>query len=543
MFPWQKPIGELEAPPLAVPMAMSPQLPRKKCTHPRGPGPWCGRRTWARRDPGPRPCLLLPAGGAIPIKRSPPSPSSSGHQNRRFSSEDLEDPLAGLLSYDEGEITKKPPVTESKIASDKSPGTVRDQGPCIPLTPGDTPIRKKEELFDDGDDIMATLGFGDSPKAEKRQMEDQEGPRPARSTLDELLGRGMATKLLTRPGTGERREFKLDKKYQRPQDSEDAWGDEDVTFGAYQPTMGSSEGRQSRRQSVRSQCARPSALRGLKEVGGSLVPPAQTELWRRSQWETHPSRCSGLPVPHPASEGKEQEHISQQVARPLASAGSSHTPLHRSSAVKPAVTILTARFLADSGPDPKGESGFRQSPPATSSPIQPRKGGADWLGLKDDDLDLLPASPTREARRESSALAMPSVPPPESQHSAPAGLPPSKAKPSTEGAGSPAKASQDSKLQASEKEEEDWLSHALSRKKSKGLAREQGAGASEGLSFAGMVGHSPSDRGDTVAQRHLLEKPQKGKPWDRTEGTFDFHLRLRGKLRPKQKRACLFTDP
>ena len=47
-------------------------------------------------------------------------------------------------------------------------------GPSIPLTPGDTPVRKKEELlFDDGDGIMATLGFGDSPKAEKRQAGDQ----------------------------------------------------------------------------------------------------------------------------------------------------------------------------------------------------------------------------------------------------------------------------------------------------------------------------------------------------------------------------------
>ncbi|XP_011821250.1 PREDICTED: fas-binding factor 1 [Mandrillus leucophaeus] len=358
-------------------------------------------KTLARRDSGLQPCLLLPAGGAISTKKSPPSPSSSGHQNRRFSSEDLEDPLAGLLSYDEEGITKKPPVTESKTASDKSPSAVRDQGPSIPLTPGDTPIRKREELFDDGDDIMATLGFGDSPKAEKRQMGDQEGPRPARSTLDELLGRGTATKLLARPGTGEHREFKLDKKYQRPQESEDAWGDEDFTFGAYQPTMGSSEGRQSRRQSV--------------------------------------------------------------------------------------------RFLADSGPDPKGEPGSKQSPPAASSPIQPRKGGADWLGLKDEDLDLLPASPTREARRESSVPVTPSVPPPASQHSTPAGLPPSRAKPPTEGAGSPAKASQASKLRASkEEEEEDWLSHALSRKKSQGLAREQRAGASEGLSLAGTAGHPPS---------------------------------------------------
>ena len=43
----------------------------------------------------------------------------------------------------------------------------------------------------------------------------REGPLPARSKLDELLGRGTAAKFLTRPGTGERREFKMDKKYQK----------------------------------------------------------------------------------------------------------------------------------------------------------------------------------------------------------------------------------------------------------------------------------------------------------------------------------------
>uniref|UniRef100_G3TV85 Fas binding factor 1 n=1 Tax=Loxodonta africana TaxID=9785 RepID=G3TV85_LOXAF len=164
---------------------------------------------------------------------------------------DVEDPLAGLLSDDEEGTAKQPPVTESKTASDKSPSTIRDQGPSIPLTPGDTPIRKKGELmFDDGDDIMATLGFGDSPEAERGQTGDQEGPRPARTKLDELLGRGTAAKLLARPGTGEHREIKPDRSYQRLQDKEDTWGIEDFTFGAYQPTVGSLEGRHSRRQSV-----------------------------------------------------------------------------------------------------------------------------------------------------------------------------------------------------------------------------------------------------------------------------------------------------
>ncbi|XP_012517669.1 PREDICTED: fas-binding factor 1 [Propithecus coquereli] len=361
----------------------------------------------------PRPAGKLIAnerGDTIATKKPPPSPGSSPqHQYRRFSFGDSEDPLAGLLSDDEEEIAKKPPVTGSKAASDKSPGTVRDQGPSIPLTPGDTPVRKKE-LFDDGDDIMAALGFGDSPSAERRQMGGQEGPRPARSKLDELLGRGTATTLLACPGTGERREFELDKKYQRPQD-EDAWDDEDFTFGAYQPTVGSSKGRQSRRQLV--------------------------------------------------------------------------------------------RFLADGGPDAKGEPGSKQSLPAVSSPIQPKKGGADWLGLKDDSLDPLCPSPTREAQRGGSVHSSPSAPPPVRQHPAPAGLPSSGTKPPAEGAGYPAKASQASKPGASEEKEEDWLSHALSQKKFQGLAREECTEASEGPSVVGLAGHPPLGSRPAASTRGL----------------------------------------
>ncbi|XP_012588467.1 PREDICTED: fas-binding factor 1 isoform X2 [Condylura cristata] len=326
-----------------------------------------------------------PAGDAIPTKKSPPL----GHQYRKFSFEDMEDPLAGLLS-DEGEeedVARKAPAARSQPASAKSLPPVREQGPSVPLTPGDTPVRKKESLFDDGDDIMATLGFGDSPEAERRRAGDQEGPRPARSKLDELLGRGTVTKLLARPGTGEHREFKLDRKYQKPQDKEEA--DEDFTFGAYQPTVSSAEGRQSRRQSV--------------------------------------------------------------------------------------------RFLAEGGADPKGEAGSKQSTPATSSPLHPRKGGADWLGLKDDALDLLPPSPTKEAERRGPVLPTPPVSHSGSQHlpSAPSGPPHSSGtKPPTKGVGPPATASQEPRPGApEEKAEEDWLSHALARKKAQGLAREQRLGS------------------------------------------------------------------
>uniref|UniRef100_A0A8C0PXI0 Fas-binding factor 1 C-terminal domain-containing protein n=1 Tax=Canis lupus familiaris TaxID=9615 RepID=A0A8C0PXI0_CANLF len=333
--------------------------------------------------------------------------------SRSRDAQDLEDPLAGLLSDDEEGITKKPPGAASKVASEKSPAPVRDQGPSIPLTPGDTPVRKREEvLFDEEDDVMATLGFADSPTADRRQMGDQEGPRSARSRLDELLGLGTATKLLARPGTGERREFRLDKRYQRPQDKEDPRSDEDFIFGDYQPTVGSGEGRQCRRQSV-------------------------------------------------------------------------------------------SRFLAEGGADPKGEPGSKQSTLAASSPTHPKKGGADWLGLKDED--LLPPSPTgeAEAQKGGSALSTSSVLPPKSQHSAPGrhstspGLPSSSsgAKLPTGGADILAKASQASKLGASEeKEEEDWLSHALSRKKSQDLAREEHSEASKGQNLVGAGGSPPASR-------------------------------------------------
>nr|XP_060503687.1 fas-binding factor 1 [Panthera onca] len=348
-------------------------------------------------------------GDTIPAKKSPPSPGNFGHQYRKFSFEDLEDPLAGLLSDD----------------GHGGPWALRPVfcvlGPSIPLTPGDTPVRKKEEvLFDEEDDIMATLGFADSPTAERRQMGDQEGPRPARSRLDELLGRGTATKLLARPGPGEHREFKLDKKFQRPQDKEDPWGDEDFTFGAYQPTVGSCEGRQSHRQSV-------------------------------------------------------------------------------------------SRFSAEGGADPRGEPASKRSTPVAASPTHPRKGGADWLGLKDED--LFPPSPTREAQRGGEALSTPSAPPPRSQHSAPAGLPTSSpgAQPAPEGAGFPARAGQPSQLGASkEKEEEDWLSYALCRKKSRGLAREEHTEASRDQNLVGAAGSPPSSSQPVASTQGVKQAPAGG---------------------------------
>ncbi|CAK6438536.1 unnamed protein product [Pipistrellus nathusii] len=368
-------------------------------------------------DPQPAaPSAAPEEGDAIPTKKPSPSPSSFGHQYKKFSLEDLEDPLAGLLSDEDGGTARQLPGTESTAASEKSPAAARDQGPSIPLTPGDTPVRKrKESLFDDDDDLMAALGFGDSPRGERRQPGDQEGPRPARSKLEELLGRGAAPTQRARPGTGQPLELKLDRKSQRPQDKEDAWADEDFTFGAYQPTVGSSEGWPSRRQ--------------------------------------------------PGS-----------------------------------------RFFAEDGVDRKGEPGSKQAAPAAASPSPPRKGGADWLGLKDEDEDLLPPSPTAEPRRRGPALPAPSGPRPSASgpRSAPAGPPPSSgAPPPPEGAGPPATAGQPCRPGASA--EEDWLSHALSRKKARGLAREERAAASKGQVPERAAGRPPASRGSDLAGEGLSQ--------------------------------------
>lgn len=382
----------------------------------------------------PKPAGTLTAdekGDAIPTKKPPPASSRFGLQYKKFSFEDFEDPLAGLLSDEEEETAKKPPATESKLAP-KSPGTAAGQGPSVPLTPGDTPIRKKEPLFDEGDDIMTTLGFEDSPKAERKKAGDQEGPLPARSKLDELLGRGTAAKLLPRPGTGERREFKLDKKYQKPEDKEDSWDDEILTFGAYQPTVASSEGRQSRRQSV--------------------------------------------------------------------------------------------RFLGEGGPDLKGETlSFKQSPPPASSPIHPRKGGADWLGLKDDDLDLLSPSPVQKAQQEDSAVT-PSLLPPTNQpsapelHSVPTGLP-SAAKLPAKGARPSVKASQVSSPKASEEKEDDWLSHVISQKKSQNLAREERTGPSKDLNSPGSRSQIPASSLPIASTQVLEQAPAGEASSPTTQGT------------------------
>ncbi|XP_062447885.1 fas-binding factor 1 isoform X2 [Rhea pennata] len=205
--------------------------------------------------------LLIPEkkGESTPaMEKKPLSSPPASRQYKKFNLEDLDDPLAGLLSNEEQNAPKKPAPSSTENSSVKKLELSKEKEVPAPQPPRHTtgPGRRREELTfeDDGDDLMDALGFGDGPKGDPKQGRkgNKDELRPARSKLDELLGRGSAAKALERPGTGERREFKLDTKYQKQPEKEEPGDEEDFVFGAYQPTVASApEGRPARRQPAR----------------------------------------------------------------------------------------------------------------------------------------------------------------------------------------------------------------------------------------------------------------------------------------------------
>uniref|UniRef100_A0A8B9PW03 Fas binding factor 1 n=1 Tax=Apteryx owenii TaxID=8824 RepID=A0A8B9PW03_APTOW len=201
--------------------------------------------------------LLTPEKGesAPAMEKKPLSSPPASRQYKKFNFEDLDDPLAGLLSDEKQNAPKKPTPSGTENSSVKKLELSKEKELPAPQPSrhAAAPVRRREELTfeDDGDDLMDALGFGDSPKGDPKQGRkgDKDELRPARSKLDELLGRGSAAKALERPGTGERREFKLDMKYQKQPEKEEPGDEEDFVFGAYQPTVASApEGRPARRQ-------------------------------------------------------------------------------------------------------------------------------------------------------------------------------------------------------------------------------------------------------------------------------------------------------
>ncbi|XP_063327601.1 fas-binding factor 1-like isoform X3 [Pelmatolapia mariae] len=169
---------------------------------------------------------------------------------------DLDDPLDDLLPGD-----SKPDLKSSFSKPEKS---VPSPSASPMLKNETTKATKKGELTfeDDKDGLMDALGFDsdkNNPKKKETPLwspkERADAPQRPRTRIDEILESFTSPRLLERPPTGERKDELQSQ--EQPQQEKTSAGkeprlDDDLTFGSYQPTLGStSEGRQSRRQSVR----------------------------------------------------------------------------------------------------------------------------------------------------------------------------------------------------------------------------------------------------------------------------------------------------
>uniref|UniRef100_A0A3B4UTJ8 Fas binding factor 1 n=1 Tax=Seriola dumerili TaxID=41447 RepID=A0A3B4UTJ8_SERDU len=193
------------------------------------------------------------------------APSMSTARNyKKFTFSDLDDPLDDLLGDllpDETKPESKTSVHQTKpeqaVQSPSASPVLKSKTYKAAKTPADL-------TFDDGkDDLMDALGF-DSDKNNPKKKESPlwsnkergETPQRARTRLDEILESLTSPRLLERPATGEMKDQPLPQEKQQQQEKNTSLKEplleDDLTFGSYQPTLGSTpEGRHSRRQSVR----------------------------------------------------------------------------------------------------------------------------------------------------------------------------------------------------------------------------------------------------------------------------------------------------
>ncbi|KAI5621732.1 fas-binding factor 1-like isoform X2, partial [Silurus asotus] len=192
-------------------------------------------------------------------------PSSSPAQNRTSRTETSkpedknkatthDDPLDDLLN----ELDEEHPKSAPSGKAGKQQAVQKKEEHVTPTVAPAAASKKRTELTfdDDEDDLMDALGFSDAPKGKGGGLipkKENEAPQRARTRLDEILGIGTPPRLLERPVTIEKKDPTLaETQPQKSSGKDSLFGDEDLTFGSYQPTLGSTpEGRTSRRHSVR----------------------------------------------------------------------------------------------------------------------------------------------------------------------------------------------------------------------------------------------------------------------------------------------------
>ncbi|XP_056608327.1 fas-binding factor 1 homolog isoform X2 [Triplophysa dalaica] len=211
-------------------------------------------------EPSIRPDKSKTSDKMVPEEKKPSSaPASTARSYKKFSFLDnADDSLDDLL--DDLEPKQEQKKTIKTKATSSAPPAVSHKTETV--SPAARAKKRDNLMFDDDeDDLMDALGFDETPKTQGNELiqkKESDTPQRARTRLDEILGRGTSPRLLERPVTGEKKETRAsENQTEKPPEKFSAvkgsvMDEEDVMFGSYQPTMGSTpEGRQSRRQSVR----------------------------------------------------------------------------------------------------------------------------------------------------------------------------------------------------------------------------------------------------------------------------------------------------
>ncbi|XP_054463223.1 fas-binding factor 1 homolog [Anoplopoma fimbria] len=225
----------------------------------------------SKKKPSSAPAQTKPFGNEAPKKDSStleneptagvrkPNSAPSSTNYKKFTFSDLDDPLADLLD------DLLPDDTKPKPKPSTQPAKPQKSAPSLlasPILKSETSKAAKNQsgltFDDDKDDLMDALGFDsieNKPKKKETALwsntERNETPQRPRTKLDEILESLTSPRLLERPPTGERKDQPPSQEKQQHERTSTVKED-DLTFGSYQPTLGSTpEGRQSRRQSVR----------------------------------------------------------------------------------------------------------------------------------------------------------------------------------------------------------------------------------------------------------------------------------------------------
>uniref|UniRef100_A0A3P9KQI2 Fas-binding factor 1 C-terminal domain-containing protein n=1 Tax=Oryzias latipes TaxID=8090 RepID=A0A3P9KQI2_ORYLA len=184
----------------------------------------------------------FPSGGKKPTPSSPPVLKKTTFSDLDDS---LSDPLDNLLPEE-----TKPKAKPRQAKPDKSSPSASPK-----MEVQTTRTSKKDLFLFENDDLTDLLGLDNEKKNPPKKegplwsaKERWNSPQRPHTKIDDILEGVTSQRLPERPPTGEKKEQLPSHEKQKTS----IVREEDLTFGSYQPTLGSTpEGRQSRRQSVR----------------------------------------------------------------------------------------------------------------------------------------------------------------------------------------------------------------------------------------------------------------------------------------------------